>query len=78
MTIELDNLADQVTTESVKLITLTAWLDARYSADSAPTQTTVRRWIRQKRILPEPEKQGRAFFFHPAARYVAKSNEGRA
>lgn len=53
------------------LISLATWIGILYSPADAPCLTTVRRWVRAKRISPAPEKQGRSYFFHPSARYVA-------
>jgi hypothetical protein len=58
-------------TAEPQLISLATWIASRYSAADAPCMNTVRRWVRNQNIEPAPEKQGRAYFFHPAARYVA-------
>ena len=52
-------------------VSLATWIGSLYSPADAPCLNTVRRWVREKRISPAPEKQGRSYFFHPAARYVA-------
>ena len=52
-----------------KLITLEAWAEQTYG-EHAPSATTLRRWARDARIQPAPEKHGRAYFVRPDARYV--------
>lgn len=54
----------------MSLLTLESWLSQTYAPDSAPSVITVRRWIKEGRILPRPQKQGRAYYFRPEARYV--------
>ena len=53
------------------MVSLATWIGSLYSPADAPCLNTVRRWVREKRIFPAPEKQGRSYFFHPSARYVA-------
>jgi Excisionase-like protein len=52
-----------------KLISLETWLRMTYGED-APTIHTARRWAREKRIVPAPQKHGRTYFVRPDARYV--------
>lgn len=52
-------------------ISLASWVAANYSEADAPTANTVRRWVREKRIKPPPQKEGRAYFFSPSARYIS-------
>lgn len=59
------------------LIDLPTWLAATYNANNAPCVNTVRRWVREKLVQPPPEKQGRAYFFHPRARYVRPAGEAK-
>lgn len=56
-----------------KLVTLEAWLVATYG-EEAPSILTARRWIREGRIYPKPEKHGRAYYLVPDARYVDPAN----
>jgi hypothetical protein len=59
------------------LIDLSTWLANTYNANNAPCVNTVRRWVRENRIQPPPEKQGRAYFFHPRARYVRPKGDAK-
>lgn len=52
-----------------KLLTLQAWLALTYAEGSAPHINTIRRWIKDGKIQPQPEKQGRDFYFTADARY---------
>lgn len=52
-----------------KLISLEHWLQAIYGED-APTIDTARRWCRDGRIYPAPQKHGRSYFIAPDARYT--------
>lgn len=49
-------------------ITLSAWAAALYSP--APSIITLRRWVKQKRISPEPVKVGRTLMVEETAVYV--------
>ena len=51
-------------------VSLASWMAANYAVNDAPTANTVRRWVREKRIQPPPRKEGRSYFFSPAARYT--------
>lgn len=51
------------------LLTLPAWARARYG-DNAPGLATLRRWAREQRIFPAPEKHGRTYFVRPDAEYL--------
>lgn len=53
-----------------KLITLEAWVAATYG--EAVSLDTARRWVREQRIQPAPEKHGRSYFVTPEARYTAR------
>jgi hypothetical protein len=59
------------------LVDLNTWVSATYSPANAPCVNTVRRWVRENRIQPAPEKQGRGYFFHPRAKYVARGKEAQ-
>ncbi len=50
------------------LITLHEWLALMYG-DRPPHLKTVRRWAREHKIQPPPEKHGRAYYVRPDARY---------
>ncbi|WP_395452930.1 excisionase [Azospirillum melinis] len=54
-----------------KLLTLEEWAKANYA--SPPSQGTLWRWAREARIYPAPEKQGRAYYVRPDARYIDPS-----
>jgi len=51
-----------------KFITLEAWIEVTYGA--AVSIDTARRWCREHRIVPAPEKHGRSYFVAPEARYT--------
>lgn len=73
---EMQLIARAVTSPSqsagadARRISLEDWVDSNYAPTCAPSLNTVRRWVRENRIAPAPEKQGRSYFFHPSARYV--------
>lgn len=54
---------------SVKRVRLETWLAQTYGND-APDIATARRWCRDGKIYPRPEKHGRAYYVHPEARYT--------
>ena len=54
---------------SRKLISLETWLAQTYGGD-APGIATARRWARDGKIYPAPEKHGRRYFVDPDARYT--------
>ena len=58
-----------------KMITLQSWLLLVYGEDP-PHVNTVRRWVREHKIQPPPEKHGRAYYVRPEARYDA--NDGQS
>lgn len=55
-----------------KLMTLEEWAKAVYG-DHPPGIETLRRWARQSRLHPAPEKHGRAYFVRATARYIDPS-----
>jgi hypothetical protein len=57
---------------SAKLQTLEEW--ARSNYEQPPSEYTLRRWVKAGKIFPAPEKQGRAYFVVPHARYVGDFN----
>lgn len=56
-----------------KLVPLDQWAKATYG-DAAPCIDTLRRWCREGRIYPQPEKHGKAYYLTPEARYIDASN----
>jgi hypothetical protein len=53
------------------LISLQRWLTRIYGDDPhAPHLQTARRWCREGKIQPSPEKHGRSYFLDPDARYT--------
>jgi predicted site-specific integrase-resolvase len=54
--------------------TLEKWAAAQYG-DSRPSAQTLRRWVRQGRIFPVPQKHGRTYFVEETARYVGDFND---
>ena len=57
-------------------ITLEAWAAARYSPP--PSVYTLRRWARDCRIFPIPEKVGRAYYVDPEAKFVGTNGSQAA
>nr|PZN75086.1 MAG: excisionase [Pseudomonadota bacterium] len=56
-----------------RLITLEAWARARY-AEGGPSRWTLRKWAREGKIYPHPEKHGRSYYVREDARYVGDYN----
>lgn len=56
-----------------KLLTLEDWLAITYG-ENAPSVLTARRWIREGKVYPKPEKHGRSYYLVPDARYVDPAN----
>jgi len=59
-----------------RLISLETWLQATYGED-APSINTARRWCREDRIFPIPQKHGRSYFVEPDAQYTEPSQPVR-
>ena len=55
-----------------KLILLKTWARETYGED-APSNVTLLRWVKKRKILPLPQKQGRAYYVSPEARYTEPS-----
>jgi len=53
-----------------KFITLEEWARRTY-AEGGPNINTLRRWAREARILPRPEKHGRQYYVVPEAVYAS-------
>lgn len=56
------------------LTTLEDWASHKYG-DKAPSIFTLRRWARDGKIYPQPEKHGRTYFVAPNAQYVRDYND---
>lgn len=54
--------------------TLQKWARGIYG-ESAPDIQTLRRWCRNGKIYPAPEKNGRTYFVDQNARYVGDYND---
>lgn len=54
---------------SDKLTTLESWAQKRYG-EHAPSIHTLRRWVREAKILPIPKKHGRTYFVEETAQYI--------
>lgn len=52
-----------------RLVPLQVWATRTYG-DAAPCLATLRRWARESRIFPAPEKHGRSYFVRPDAEYL--------
>ena len=59
-----------------QLIPLETWAERIYG-ESAPGIDTLRRWAREARITPQPEKHGRAYMVRPEARYAPTARRSR-
>jgi hypothetical protein len=59
-----------------RLTTLDSWARIEYG-DAAPCIATLRRWVREGKILPAPEKHGRTYYVAPTARYVKNPKKNR-
>lgn len=53
---------------NANLLPLTTWARQQYG-DAMPHINTLRKWVRDGRIQPQPQKQGRAYFVKPIAEY---------
>lgn len=58
---------------SLSLITLDDWLARTYGGKVSIH--TARRWCRERRIFPAPEKHGRTYFVRQDARYTAPAGD---
>jgi len=60
----------------MKKITLEQWAKSKF--DPPPCRETQRRWARDCKIFPVPQKIGRAYYVEPNARYIdpTKPNYG--
>lgn len=56
-----------------RLVSLEQWATETYGT-AAPCIDTLRRWCREGRIYPQPEKHGKAYYLAPEARYIDASN----
>ena len=54
---------------SENLLPLEAWARKVYG-DFAPSIGTLRRWVRDGRIHPQPEKHGRSYRLEQEAKYI--------
>jgi len=54
-----------------RFMTLESWIAAVYGG--AVSIATARRWCRERRITPAPQKHGRSYFVTQDARYVDRS-----
>jgi hypothetical protein len=57
-----------------KKIPLEEWAQARY--EPPPSIHTLRKWARECRIFPLPEKVGRAYYVEQDARYIDPNKYG--
>jgi len=57
-----------------KKIPLTEWAEARY--EPPPSIHTLRKWARDCRIFPIPEKVGRTYYVDAEARYIDPNKYG--
>lgn len=52
----------------MKLLTLEEWAKRRY--ESPPSSKTLRRWVRDAKIVPVPKKEGRSYVVSEDAEFV--------
>jgi Excisionase-like protein len=57
-----------------KKVTLEEWARSQY--ETPPSIKTLRRWAREFRIFPLPQKNGRKYYVDPSARYTDNHNYG--
>ena len=58
---------------STELITLEEWAANRLG-QNAPNRDTLRRWAREGKLYPNPQKIGRTYFLPKNAEYVTDYN----
>jgi predicted site-specific integrase-resolvase len=56
-------------TESEQLVKLKTWAKTLYP-DDTPSIYTLRRWVREAKIVPAPQRHGRHYFVRKDARYI--------
>ena len=49
-------------------LTLADWAKSKFG-ERAPHIVTLRRWVREGRIFPQPQKIGKTWFVKPGAEY---------
>jgi hypothetical protein len=59
-----------------KLLTIEEWANRRYS--SPPSKRTLRRWIKDAKIVPVPKKEGRRYVVSEHAQFVDWSDPDSA
>lgn len=52
----------------MKKVTLQDWAREKYQPP--PNKDTLRRWARDSKIFPPPEKVGRTYYVEPTAEYI--------
>ncbi len=52
-----------------RLTTLEDWAQKRYG-EHAPSIYTLRRWVKEAKIVPVPKKHGRTYFVEETAVYI--------
>jgi hypothetical protein len=62
------------TAVNAKLVKLEVWA-AQLLGDQSPNKDTLRRWCREAKIFPAPQKIGRAYYVSPDAQYVDDYND---
>jgi hypothetical protein len=61
---------------STKKITLTAWAESEF--DPAPSDRTLRLWVKEGRIVPKPIKIGRTYYVLPGTKHIAEAKQQAA
>lgn len=57
-----------------KRISLEMWARRRYSRERRPSAKTLLRWVKDGKIFPYPEKEGRAYAVLETAIYLAPND----
>lgn len=58
-----------------RLLPLDAWARAKYG-EHMPSVGTLRRWVRDAKIVPIPKKHGRSYYVSETAEYMSPSDPG--
>ena len=71
------NSARKQQLDVVQEIPLDMWAAAKF-AGRVPSIHTLRRWVREEKIIPFPRLYGRAYYVKENARYVSRSDPNYA
>jgi hypothetical protein len=57
--------------QTKRKVTLVIWAEQRFHP--APAERTLRRWVKEGRIVPAPVLLGRTYYVDPAAQHIAEA-----